>query len=312
MTSSNRKITFVSLFHLLFVSVAAIVVLGWIVKLKGGDPLGLLQALMKGLLSKEAFGRTLDMSGSIMIAACGCMVAAHGRLWNIAAEGQCLVGFACACMALKAFDGNIFTAPIALLIAIFCGGLSGLVSLPANKDSEHPEVASGLIFNVVVALMLAGFHPTVSPLLFPLLQGSNAPRAGLLLALFTFISYRYFSRNLAVGLALRALPKREGLNYTALLAGALCGLAGGVYALSGHGSLGTSWGPEGLGYLAFAISFLALGNLWFSLPFLALFVGAISSGWLPDERAGLTTTALAICLISVATFLELRSREEAA
>ena len=311
MTTSNRKLTFIDVFHLLFVSVAAIVVLGWIIKLKGGDPLGLLQALMKGLLAKEAFGRTLDLAGAILVAACGCLVAAKGRLWNIAAEGQCLIGFACACMACKVIGQGFLAIPFALLVSIACGALSGLISLPSNKDEEHPEVASGLVFNVVVVLLLAGYQTTSTARLFPLLQGENAPRAAILLAMFIFVSYRYFSRNLALGLFLRARLPKEGINYVALVAGGLCGLAGGVYALSGHGCFGTTWGPEGLGYLAFAVSFLALGNLWFCLPLLAIFVAAISSGWLPDERAGLTTTSLAICLIGVATFLEMRNREGA-
>ncbi len=313
MNSSNRPLTFADVFHLVFVCVASIVVLGWIVKLKGGNPLDLLQALLKGLFVKASLGRTLDMAAAILIAACGCAIGANARLWNIGAEGQCLVGFACTCWAAKAIGDSWLVVPLALTAALISGGLSGLVACaPSQKGDSHDEVAAGLIFNVMVGVLLLGYHPEAPPLLFPLIEGWQAPRAGLVAALAVFLIYRYVNDNLAIGIKMRALPDKNKLQaYAPFVAGAFCGFAGGILALAGHGSLGTTWGPEGIGFLAFAIAYLAIGNLWIFIPLLALFVAAIASGWAPDERVGMTISALAITIVGVATFLELRTKEVA-
>jgi len=299
----------VELAHLVFVCVAAVVVLGWLVRMRGGDPLGLLRSLSIGLSPARSLGRTLDLAAVLLVAATGCGLAVRAGVCSVAAEGQLALGFAAGCWAAQAFGGGAgggLAVAAGLLAGTLVGAAGAAVATPAGTErGQGHAVAAGLVFNAVVATALVGSRPLSRPLLFPLVEGWPAPRAALVVALLVFVVHRYVLAHLGWGVALRAAT--EGRTGPARVqafrvAGGACGLAGALLALSGHGALFGAWGAEGLGYLALA---LAVDDaLWFLVPVVAVAGGAVISGWAPDERCGLPVTTLSMCLLGLVSFLE--------
>jgi simple sugar transport system permease protein len=275
--------------------------------------------------SRFALGETLTRATPLMLTGLAAAIAFRARFYNIGAEGQLYVG-ALAAVAVA----SVSASPALLFPAMIVGGMAAgalLILLPAIAKTKLgvDEVVTTLLLNFVallfVSLMLDG--PMKDPLAMGWPQsiaipaelefGKLLPRSrvhsGLIIALIGAVALWIVISLSTFGYAMRAVganaraarfagvPVDRVLLQTALLSGALAGLAG-VGEVAGRAGYLTLDMSPGYGYSGIVVAMLASLNP-LAVIIAALFIAGLIVGADSMSRAVLVPTYLADVVVAV-------------
>jgi general nucleoside transport system permease protein len=261
-----------------------------------------------GFGSVFALTETLTRATPLILTGLAAAVAFKARLWNIGAEGQLYAGALAAVAVGGLHGGEGFAAPDALLFTgmIAAAMLAGaaLLAVPAllKTYAKVDEVVTTLLLNFVVLLAVSwmldgpmkdptamGWPQTVA--LKPELELSKIVdqsrlhsgfAAALLIAGSSWLALRYTTFGFAlraVGANARAsrflgLPVTRTVLLTAVLSGALAGLAGAIEVAGRTGYVTLDMSP-GYGYSGIVIAMLAALNPLAVVPAAILVAGVL-------------------------------------
>jgi general nucleoside transport system permease protein len=303
------------------------------------SPTAVAAALLRGAFgSKDSLANTLIQTTPLLLTGLGVGLAFKGKLFNIGAEGQFLLG---AIFAIWAGTQKLPTAlllPLALASGALGGALWAGLAAALKLWRGVQEVLSTLLLNFVaiqlVAWMVRGplqealkqypqsdKLPLAGRLAF-LWPGTQLHQGFLLALVLAIVVWAYLSKT-AAGFALRAVgagaeaAEAAGISVakttwgTFLLSGALSGLAGAIQICGVTYFLADPY-SKGYGYTAIAVALLAnLSPLWTILT--ALFFGALTAGATEVQSAGVSSVVIqvlqAVTLLTVLTYGWLKERE---
>ncbi len=301
-----------------------------------------------GLLFEGAFGsrfalsETLTRAIPLIFTGLSAAVAFRARLFNIGAEGQLYAGALAAVAVGGLHGGEGFAAPDALLYAgmilaaMAAGALLLLIPAWFKARLSVDEVVTTLLLNFIVLLFVSAMldGPMKDPagmgwpqsvalkgeLEFDKLLDKTRLHAGLWWALGSVAVITLINRYTRLGLQMRAvganaqasaflgLPVRAVIIKTALLSGALAGLAG-VSEVAGRTSYVTLDMSPGYGYTGIVIAMLAalspLGVVLAAVFVAGMLVGADSMSRIVAVPTYIADVIVAVALIAmlVATML---------
>jgi simple sugar transport system permease protein len=285
----------------------ALVLCSLLIGLAGAPVLAAYATLFQEALgSRLGITETLTRATPLILTGLAAAVAFRARFWNIGLEGQFYLG-AIAVAALGSADWGLPPAllvPLLLLAGALAGALfllgPALLKLRLGVD----EVVTTLLLNFVaillVSLLIEG--PMKDPLAFGWPQSVPVTEAGLLpqllartrlhlgfaLALLAALAIAFLNARTVFGLSARAVglgtpaarhagvPVGRVLLLTAMLSGALAGLAGAVEVTGLKGYVTTDLSP-GFGTAGVIVAMLASLNPLGVVP-AAIFVAAVFVG----------------------------------
>lgn len=265
-----------------------------------------------GLLVQGAAGsvfaitETLTRATPLILTGLAAAVAFRAKLWNIGAEGQLYAG----ALAATAVGTGIITLPPLLMIPLICiagaaaGALALLGPVLLKAKLSVDEVVTTLLLNFIILLfvqmMLEGpmkdpmgmGWPQTSPIIdegvLPRLVAQMRLHAGIVIALAASLFVHVLMTRTVAGYEMRAvggnasaarfagIPVGATLVKTALLSGALAGLAG-VSEVAGLKGYLTSDLSPGFGYSGIVVAMLAALNPLAVVP-AAIFVAGVFVG----------------------------------
>jgi len=311
-----------------------------------GAPVGRAFALLlEGAFgSRFALAETLTRATPLMLTGLACALAFRARFYNIGAEGQLYLG----ALAAVAVGGAGFALPapllfvLMLLAAALAGGLWLLLSALLKSRLGVDEVVTTLLGNFIVLLFVSmmldgpmkdplamGWPQSVAlppELEFSRLLERTRAHSGLLLALALAILLWLMQRYSTLGLAIRAvgaspqaarflgLPGTRTVLITALLSGALAGLAGAV-EVAGRTGYVTLEMSTGYGYSGVVVAMLAalhpLRVILASVFIAAILVGADSMSRtlaVPNYLADVIVATALLSMLVASLFAHYRLR----
>jgi simple sugar transport system permease protein len=284
----------------LFAIVAAFVVGGVFLALRGKDPLAAYGLLFtRGLGTGYGVTETLIHLAPLLIMSAGLLLALRAGIWNIGVDGQLLVGALFAGVAGSAIAGSV-PAPVMWLVAALAGMLGGLLwaVVPAILRVKYGlnEIITTLMMNYVALNVTSWLvkgpvkDPDVVPpqtrlipkeMRLPDIPGTEI-HIGLLVGLVAVLVVAVIFRYTVLGFQLdvlgrnrfaaihAGLPVGKLTAFALLASGAFAGLAGANDILGVKGLFQGNWSPA-YGFAAFAMVYLArLNSLWI-LPFAYFF-----------------------------------------
>jgi ABC-type uncharacterized transport system permease subunit len=248
---------------------------------------------------------------SVPLILCGLSVgfAYKTGLFNIGAEGQFIVGAFVATYVGASFEmANGIHAIVALLAGMTAGMLWGLIPGYLKAYYGVSEVVVTIMLNWIALkytnyLISAFFHsekmvsetPTIldsASLSVPFLTemfGGSRINLGFIVAIIAVMFYSYVLNKTTFGYEIKAVgysqsaadyagvKSKSRVIYTMMIAGALAGLAGAVFALGAPGYLNVSTAFRGYGYDGIVVAML--GNLsGIGIMISGLLLGALRSG----------------------------------
>jgi general nucleoside transport system permease protein len=307
-----------------------------------------------GLLLQGATGsvfaitETLTRATPLMLTGLAAAVAFRAKLWNIGAEGQLYAG----ALAATALGTGLVTLPPLLMIPLICltGAAAGALALlgPVLLKAKFAvdEVVTTLLLNFIILLfvqmMLEGpmkdpmgmGWPQTSPIIdegvLPRLISQMRLHAGIVIALLATIFVHVLMTRTVTGFEMRAvggnasaarfagIPVTATLLKTALLSGALAGLAGVSEVAGLKGYLTADLSP-GFGYSGIVVAMLAALNPLAVVPsaiFIAgVFVGADTMSrtlGISNYFADLVVALALLCVLIGSLFTRYRVRRMSA
>ncbi len=285
---------------------ATLVICGGLIALAGTDVLAAYGALFKGAFgSRFNIAETIVKATPITFTGLAVAVAFRAKFWNIGAEGQLLAGaMAAAFIGAREFLPGWSLIPLMILGAMAAGSL--WAALPAVLKTRYKvdDVVATLMLNFVIMYgMLALLDgPWKDPLSgypdspdirmaaeFPVLIARTRIHLGVLLAAVATVAVWFVMARTTLGFAIRAvgenpraaehagIPMRRVILLSAMLSGALAGLAGLGEVAGLHFQVMAALSP-GYGYTGIVIAMLArlnpLGVVPASIFFAAVITGA--------------------------------------
>lgn len=313
------------------VAVAFTLLVSGLLVLWAGAPVGASFAalLAGGFGSRFALTETLTRATPLILTGLAAAVAFRARFYNIGAEGQLYLG-ALAAVAVGALAPPALPAPLLfvamLLAAMLAGALWLVLAALLRSRLAVDEVVTTLLTNFVVLLFVSWMldGPMKDPLALGWPQSVALPaelelsklvarsrlHSGLLLALAAAVLVWAMQKFTAVGFEMRAVgANRDAARFagipigatvirTAVLSGALAGLAGAVEVAGRTGYVTLDMSP-GYGYAGIVVAMLAalnpLGVVLAAVFIAGMFVGADSM-----SRAVTVPTYIADVIVAVA------------
>jgi ABC-type uncharacterized transport system permease subunit len=266
---------------------AALVIFGAIVMLKGANPVTTLTDMVTATLDTRSMGDVLVRTAPYLLAALAVAVPARAGLVNVGGEGQIVIGCVGAAAAAQWLDGDAPGGVVIvamMLFAMLAGGLWAGLAGGMRVALRIPEAITTLLLNYVAidVMLYLIYDPwkdasgTGQPTSKPLSEGAELPtfgfgegtvHIGILVALAATVIVWLVLRSTSWGFTLRVVggngdaAKRAGLPVGRLLlsaivvGGALAGLAGMVHFAGTEYKLRTGM-TAGFGYTAFLASWL--------------------------------------------------------
>lgn len=292
---------------------SAFITNGIIILLCGYNPIEAYSAVVIVTFgSLKGVGETLAKSTPFLMTGLSVAIAFRCGIWNIGAEGQFLIG----ALAATWFGTKLATflphtpwiaIPLCLSLAVFAGGIWGIIPAVLKITRNVNEVISTIMLNYVaiylVSLMIAGGPlqevSKTGPQSDPIAEWVKLPRffefhrihlgiviAVLLAAILTYVLFRttfgYQLRAVGEG---AAAAEAAGISITHntlhvfFISGALAGLGGAIELMALAPQLTNHFSP-GYGYTAIAVALLAklhpLGTVGTALLFGALTRGSFA------------------------------------
>lgn len=277
-------------------------------------------ALVSGaFFSPLGIGTTLADSLPLMLVGIGIAISFQAGLVNIGGEAQYVVGSIAAGIVgigLSHLFGPLHIA-LALLGSMVAGGLLGALPGVLKAYLNVNEIVSTLMFSYAslsfANYLLAGGPMAVSP---GLQQSANvAPGAvipallpdttlswGLFLAPLAALGAAWFMHRTKTGFSIRMMGRNmAAARYAGVpvglltvvaftLAGALCGLGGGVQVLGNFHTVYDSF-SDNYGFTGFVVALMARNNPWGCL-LVSLLFGALESGGAAMQAATGVSSAM--------------------
>lgn len=328
------------------VSAMAALALSLLVLAASGAPVAqATRLLLEGAAgSLFALTETLTRATPLILTGLAATVAFRARLWNIGAEGQLYAG----ALAATAIGAGAVTLPPLLMIPLIClagaaaGALALLGPVLLKTRLAVDEVVTTLLLNFIILLfvqmMLEGpmkdpmgmGWPQTSPIIdegvLPKLLDQMRLHAGIVIALAASLFVHVLIGRTVLGFEMRAvganasaarfagIPITTTLLKTALLSGALAGLAG-VGEVAGLKGYLTSDLSPGFGYSGIVVAMLAALNPLAVVP-AAIFVAGVFVGADTMSRtlgissyfADLVVSLALLCVLVGALFTRYRLR----
>jgi ABC-type uncharacterized transport system permease subunit len=262
--------------------------------------------VQEALGSRLGITETLTRATPLILTGLAAAIAFRARFWNIGAEGQFYLG-AIAVAALGSVDWGLPPAlmiPLLLLAGAIAGALFLLGPAVLKLRFGVDEVVTTLLLNFVALLLVSMLieGPMKDPLSFgwpqsvPVVEAGILPQLiersrlhlGLLLALVAAAVIAFVNNRTVFGLSARAVglgapaARHAGIRVgrilllTALLSGAMAGLAGAVEVTGLKGYVTTDLSP-GFGTAGVIVAMLASLNPLGVVP-AAIFVAAVFVG----------------------------------
>ncbi len=303
-----------------------------------------------GLLLQGAAGsvfaitETLTRATPLILTGLAAAVAFRAKLWNIGGEGQLYAG----ALAASAVGTGLITLPPILMIPLVClagaaaGALALLGPVLLKAKLSVDEVVTTLLLNFIILLfvqmMLEGpmkdpmgmgwpqTQPIIDEGVLPRLISQMRLHAGIIIALVAALFVHVMMTRTVVGFEMRAvggnasaarfagIPVTATLVKTALLSGALAGLAG-VSEVAGLKGYLTSDLSPGFGYSGIVVAMLAALNPLAVVPsaiFIAgVFVGADTMSrtlGISNYFADLVVALALLCVLIGSLFTRYRLR----
>ncbi len=309
------------------------------------DPVRALQIFFwEPLKSKYAIGELMVKATPLLLIALGLSVCFRSNVWNIGAEGQFVMGAACAgSVALLATPSTGLWIVPALLLAGVVGGMlwAGITALLRDRFNANEILVSlMLVYVAIMALSFLVHGPLKDPggFNFPqsktfdavtriprLMTGSRA-NIGVLLALtgvvllwvYLFRTRAGFAQQVG-GLAPAAaryagFSSRRALWVALLISGGTAGLAGALEVAGPIGQL-TPYVPAGYGFAAIIVAFVGrlhpVGMVLSAILMSMFYIGgelAQSRMGLPRSITGVFQGLLLFCLLACDTLVTYRLR----
>lgn len=331
-------------------AVACTLLVGMLLVAWAGAPVGRTYALLfEGAFgSRFALSETLTRATPLMLTGLACAVAFRARLYNIGAEGQLYMGALAAVAVGGMHGGAAFDVPTPLLFggmmatAALAGALLLLIPALLKARLGVDEVVTTLLGNFIVLLfvsmMLDG--PMKDPMamgwpqsvaldsgleLDKLIERTRAHTGllwgvGLAVALWLVNRYTVFGFQMrSVGANAHAarflgLPVQRVMLCTAMLSGALAGLAGAI-EVAGRTSYVTLDMSPGYGYSGVVVAMLAglhpLGVVAASVFVAGMLVGADSMSRavaVPNYIADVIVAVALLAMLVATLFAQYRLR----
>ncbi len=308
--------------------------LGGLLVARAGAPVGRSYGLLLqgGFGSRFAMTETLTRATPLILTGLAAAVAFRARLYNIGAEGQLYVG-ALAAVAVGGLHGGAglgWPGPVMLALAVMAamaaGGLLLIVPAWLKLRFAVDEVVTTLLINFIVLLFVSAMldGPMKDPAAMgwpqsvaldpavelPRLVERSRLHSGILIAIGAMLVLEWIDRRTVFGFQLRAvganaraarflgLPVPRVLLATALLSGALAGLAGFVEVAGRTGYVTLDMSP-GYGYSGIVIAMLA-GLSPIGVVAAAVFVAGILVGADSMSRVVGVPTYLADVIVAIA------------
>ena len=299
-----------------------------------GAPVGRAYAalLEGGFGSRFALTETLTRATPLILTGLAAAVAFRARFYNIGAEGQLYLGALAAVAVGGLHGGSGWALPLPLLFvamwlaAMLAGGLWLSLAALLRTRLAVDEVVVTLLLNFVVLLFVSWMldGPMKDPLamgwpqsvalngeleLGKLVERSRL-HTGLLVALGASVVIWALLKYTALGLEMRAvgasaagarfagIPVGATLLKTALLSGALAGLAGAIEVAGRTGYVTLDMSP-GYGYAGIVVAMLAALNP-LAVVAAALFIAGMFVGADSMSRAVAVPTYIADVIVAVA------------
>jgi simple sugar transport system permease protein len=315
---------------------AVLLVFDLAVWLAGASPLRVLGGVVEGTVgSGYAIGQTLAKATPILWTGAAVALALRARLFNIGAEGQCLLGVLGAAIVgawLPASTPWPLAVPVTLAAAAFAGALPGAFAGWLKARFGTHEVISTLMLNGLVAVFTTWLY--AGPLRVgaqvhtrPVVTGARLPLAGehlaslrgsglsasIVLAIAAALAVGWYLQNTRGGVALRAVGSSPGAAEALgvdtgattvramALSGALAGLAGTHYVLGVKGYAEQGLGA-GVGFTGIAVALLG-GMRPGGVIVAAVLFGALAQGALAVNAivpADVLTVVQAATILAVA------------
>lgn len=349
-TESSRVALFVApLAAIVFTLLICALLVAW-----AGAPVGRTYALLfEGAFgSRFALSETLTRATPLMLTGLACAVAFRARFYNIGAEGQLYLGALAAVMVGGMHGGEGFDLPLPVLFGgmMLAAALAGalLLLIPALLKTRLgvDEVVTTLLGNFIVLLfvsmlldgvmkdpMAMGWPQSVAlnpDLEFDKLIPRSRAHTGLLWAIGLAVALWLINRYTVFGLQMRAvganahasrflgLPVTRVMLGTAMLSGALAGLAGAI-EVAGRTSYVTLDMSPGYGYTGVVVAMLAglhpLGVIVASIFVAGMLVGADSMSRaiaVPNYIADVIVAASLLSMLVATLFAQYRLRRKQA
>ena len=328
---------------------AVLLVFDLAVWLAGASPLRVLAGVIEGTVgSGYAIGQTLAKATPILWTGAAVALALRARLFNIGAEGQCLLGVLGAAVVgawLPAATPWPVAVPVTLAAAALAGALPGAFAGWLKARFGTHEVISTLMLNGLVAVATTWLYS--GPLRVgaqvhtrPIVSGAHLAQAGAIvggfrgsalnaslpLAIAAAFAAQWYLFHARGGVAIRALgsaPRAAealGVNTpratlrAMAVSGALAGLSGSHYVLGVKGYAEQGLG-SGVGYTGIAVALLGAGS-WWGIALAALLFGAMAQGGLAVNAlvpSDVLTVAQAVVILAVGALgaSSIASRERA-
>ena len=292
---------------------AALLVSAVLIAIAGTNPLQAYGALLHGAVgSVRNIAETMVKAIPLMLAGLGIAIAFRGRIWNVGAEGQLLLGAVGAAGVGLAFsDLPVYVfLPLTIAAAFVLGALWGSIPGVLKAWFDASEIVVSLMLNFVAILFVTYLisGPWRDPLVndpqtavvavnsqLPRLVPNTRLHSGIVLALIcAFLTYLLLFRT-TLGYKIRATggsieaARVGGINVkvivtiTMMLSGGLAGLAGMSEVSGLHHRLLNGISP-GYGYTAIVVALMGeLHPLW--IPFAAILFGGLLVGGEAMQRA---------------------------
>jgi ABC-type uncharacterized transport system permease subunit len=290
-----------------------------------------------GLLLAGGFGglfawsETLTRATPLILTGLAAAIAFRAKLYNIGAEGQLYVG-ALAAVAIGGMHGGegwglpvVVSFPLMLLAAALAGALLLLIPALLKTRFGVDEVVITLLMNFIILLFVSMLldGPMKDPLsmgwpqsvaLNPELELTRLAdkmrmHSGLLIAVLLALAVHFVNKRTVLGFEMRAvganpraarfagMPVAYVMIKTALLSGAIAGLAGAI-EVAGRASYITLDMSPGYGYTGIVIAMLAALNP-LGVIFAAIFIAGVLVGADSMSRAIGVPTYLADVIVAI-------------
>jgi ABC-type uncharacterized transport system permease subunit len=299
-----------------------------------GAPVGAAYAALVdgGFGSSFAWSETLTRATPLILTGLAAAVAFRAHFYNIGAEGQLYLGALAAVAVGGLHAGSGWNLPLPLLFAglwlaaMAAGALWLLLAAVARTRFGVDEVVTTLLANFIVLLFVSWMldGPMKDPLALgwpqsvalnpefelPKLIERTRVHAGLLLALVAALAVWAVMKFTALGFEMRAvganraaarfagIPVERTVLKTALISGALAGLAGAVEVAGRAGYVTLDMSP-GYGYAGIVVAMLAALNP-LAVVAAAIFIAGMFVGADSMSRAVGVPTYIADVIVAVA------------
>lgn len=314
----KNKIPIISLF-------IALILTSFLILFINKDPIEAYFQIIKGSLwGSENIKGFLEKTSTLLLTGLSFSFALKGGMFNIASQGQLVLGGLIATISAIKLQTLFLINPIlSLLIGGLAGALIGLLIGYLKVAFEVNEAISSIMFNYIVfnieaallnTILKSSYGTGISPMI-PKQAYINSPILWLLISFISALLYYYLNKRLQLKNNIKKLNFKAGhLICLMSISAFISGIAGSLRVLSGVANFRYSYGIMGqFGFDGIVIALLGkttFGIIVTSFLFGALSEGAIKMAIFSEVPAEVITILKAIIILFASANWLIREEEE--